>query len=104
LGIGWRAAGKSEWSGSHDETVLLTSSVTRSIGSLPAQCAYGALRGIAVKVVVAIAGLSDTVGATDDDVRGQGFADAEGSIWHICRADRLKGGIVVGDLRRGKSS
>jgi hypothetical protein len=59
---------------------------------------------VASEIVIAVARLTDAVGAADDDVRTKGVAGTEITVGSTGRADELVRGGVVDNLRRGESS
>lgn len=69
---------------------------------MPAGCRVESDRWLAVEVVVAVAGTSDTVDAADDDVCGQRVTGAEITIGVVGGADDLR--AIEGDLSRRDGS
>jgi hypothetical protein len=99
-----RAVGESEGAvvGSRaalNDAVLRASCDTTSGGRLPARRGLNTEWKVSGEIVVAVAWLSDTVIASDDDVGAEGVAGTEGSVRIVCWADESTGGWVVCDLR-----
>lgn len=87
-----------------NDTVLGASSIPGGVGSLPARSVVHTEREVASEIVIAVAGLTEAVGAADDNVGGEGLAGAKITIRLVGWADVLTGGRVVGELSRREGS
>lgn len=95
-GAVWESEGAVVGSGTAlNDAVLRASCDTASGGRLPARRGLNTEWEVSGEIVVAVAWLSDTVLASDDDVSAEGVASTEGSIGLICWTDEGTGGWVA---------